>query len=114
MLYQTALVGSVIFCLLALPSLDDLTVGLADLAMMILLGVLMTVGHFLFTAAYRDAPASLLAPVNYLHLFWAGGLGWLAFGHLPDAWSLAGMALVCASGVAVAVRAYAARPAAEG
>ena len=82
--------------------------------MMILLGVLMTVGHFLFTAAYREAPASLLAPVNYLHLFWAGGLGWLVFGHLPDGWSLAGMALVCASGVAVAVRAYAAKPAAEG
>ena len=78
--------------------------------MMILLGVLMTVGHFLFTAAYREAPASLLAPVNYLHLFWAGGLGWLIFGHLPDGWSLAGMALVCASGVAVAVRAYAAKP----
>jgi drug/metabolite transporter (DMT)-like permease len=113
MLYQAALVGSVIFCLLALPSLDGLTVGAADLAMMVLLGALMTVGHFLFTAAYRDAPASLLAPINYLHLFWAGGLGWLAFGHLPDAWGLAGMALVCASGVAVAVRAYAARPAAE-
>ena len=114
MLYQAALVGSGIFCVLALPSLGNLTVGVADLAMMILLGVLMTVGHFLFTAAYREAPASLLAPVNYLHLFWAGGLGWLVFGHLPDGWSLAGMALVCASGVAVAVRAYAAKPAAEG
>ena len=68
--------------------------------MMALLGALATLGHFLFTAAYREAPASLL---NYLHLFWAGGLGWLIFGHLPDGWSLAGMALVCASGVVVAV-----------
>jgi drug/metabolite transporter (DMT)-like permease len=107
LLYQTALVGSGLFCLLALGSLDGLSVGAVDLAMMALLGALSTLGHFLFTAAYREAPASLLAPVNYLHLFWAGGLGWLIFGHLPDGWSLAGMALVCASGVMVAVAAYA-------
>lgn len=110
MLYQTALVGSVCFGLMALGSLDDLAVGWADLAMMSLLGALATLGHFLFTAAYRDAPASLLAPVNYLHLFWAGGLGWLIFGHLPDGWSLAGMALVCAAGALVAIWAYAAQP----
>jgi drug/metabolite transporter (DMT)-like permease len=97
MLYQTALVGSAFFGLLALGSLDDLAVGWTDFAMMSLLGALATLGHFLFTAAYREAPASLLAPVNYLHLFWAGGLGWLIFGHLPDGWSLAGMALVCAA-----------------
>ena len=109
MLYQTALVGSAVFSLLALGSLDGLAVSRADTAMMALLGALATLGHFLFTAAYREAPASLLAPVNYLHLFWAGGLGWLIFGHLPDGWSLAGMGLVCASGVVVAMWAYAGR-----
>lgn len=106
LLYQTALVGAVIFCVLSLGSLDDLAVGWIDFAMMLLLGTLMTIGHFLFTAAYREAPASLLAPINYLHLFWAGGLGWLVFGHLPDGWSLFGMALVCASGAVVAIWAY--------
>ena len=110
MLYQTALVGSVFFSLMALGSLDGLAVGPADLVMMALLGLLATIGHFLFTAAYREAPASLLAPVNYLHLFWAGGLGWLIFGHLPDSWSIAGMALVCASGAVVAIWAYTAKP----
>ena len=110
LLYQTALVGSVFFCLMALGSLGDLAVGWGDLSMMALLGALSTLGHFLFTAAYREAPASLLAPVNYLHLFWAGGLGWLIFGHLPDGWSLAGMALVCASGALVAAWAYAGKP----
>jgi drug/metabolite transporter (DMT)-like permease len=113
MLYQSALVGSVFFGLMALfpvmatGSLDGFAVGPADLAMMVLLGVLMTFGHFLFTAAYREAPASLLAPVNYLHLFWAGGLGWLILGHVPDGWSLIGMALVCASGAGIALWAYA-------
>ena len=109
MLYQTALVGSVFFGLMALGSLSGLSVSPADLAMMALLGALATLGHFLFTAAYREAPASLLAPVNYLHLFWAGGLGWLMFGHLPDGWSLAGMAMVCAAGAVVTVWAYVGR-----
>jgi drug/metabolite transporter (DMT)-like permease len=111
LLHQTALVGSVIFCVLAVGSLDGLRVGAVDLATMALLGVLTTVGHFLFTAAYRDAPASMLAPISYLHLFWAGGLGWLVFGHVPDSVSLVGMALVCASGGLVAGMAYLRRPA---
>ena len=106
LLYQTALVGAVIFCVMALGSLDGLAMNGTDFAMMLLLGTFMTIGHFMFTAAYREAPASLLAPINYLHVFWAGGLGLLIFGHLPDGWSLLGMALVCASGAIVAIRAY--------
>ncbi len=110
MLYHTALVGSVVFSIAALGSLVDLDIGVFDLAMMALLGAISMLGHFVFTAAYREAPASLLAPVNYLHLFWAGGFGWLIFGHVPDGWSLTGMALVCASGVVVAIWARRAKP----
>jgi drug/metabolite transporter (DMT)-like permease len=105
LLFHTALVGSVFFCIGAIGALDQLNIGAADLGLMIALGVLATVGHFLFTAAYREAPASLLAPVNYLHLVWAAALGVVIFGHWPDAISLAGMGLVCASGVANALRA---------
>lgn len=103
MLYQSSIVGSVCFGLWALGSLGGLSIGWADVAMMALLGVLATVGHFAFTAAYQYAPASLLAPVTYMHLFWAGGLGWLIFDHIPDRISLGGMALVCISGVIVAL-----------
>lgn len=103
MLFQTALVGSVFFSLGALGSLDQLDIAATDYGWMAVLGALAAAGHFLFTAAYREAPASLLAPVNYLHLVWAAGLGWVIFGHMPEAPSLAGMALVCASGVALAL-----------
>ena len=106
LLFQTALVGAVLFSVLALGSLKDLHVTAVDIGLMVALGALMTAGHFLFTAAYREAPASLLAPVNYLHLFWAAGLGWLVFGHLPDSWSLVGIALICAAGALVAGWAY--------
>ena len=106
MLFHTAWVGALIFCVLAIPSLDGFTPALSDAGLMTLLGALTTVGHFLFTAAYREAPASLLAPVNYLHLVWAGGLGWLVFAHVPDSWSLLGMAMVTAAGVAVALNSH--------
>ena len=105
MLFHTALIGSVFFCLSALPTLQSFAPSAIDIGLMLLLGALATVGHFLFTAAYREAPASLLAPVNYLHLAWAGGLGWLVFGHVPDWLSTSGMALVCLGGVAAAAQA---------
>ena len=106
MLFHTALIGSVFFCLAALPNLQGFAPGLFDIGLLLLLGALATLGHFLFTAAYREAPASLLAPVNYLHLAWAGGLGWLVFGHVPGWLSTAGMALVCLGGVAAAAQAH--------
>lgn len=106
MMFHTAWIGAAIFSLLSLPSLGSIAPSALDIGLMVLLGAVMTLGHFLFTAAYREAPASLLAPVNYLHLLWSSGLGWLVFGHLPDGWSLAGMALVAAAGAAVAVNTH--------
>jgi drug/metabolite transporter (DMT)-like permease len=107
LLYNTAIVGTVFFCILSIGALEGLSLGWTEIGFMALLGLLATLGHFLFTAAYREAPASLLAPINYLHLVWAGGLGLLVFGHLPDAVSLVGMALVCVAG---AVAAFTVRP----
>ena len=66
--------------------------------LLIAMGVFATVGHFLFTAAYRVAPVSLLTPVNYMHLAWAAFLGWLVFGHIPDTISLVGIILVALAG----------------
>ena len=77
MLFQTALVGSVFFCIGAVGSLHQLSMTTADFAGMALLGVLATLGHYLSTAKYREAPAPLLAPVSYLNLVWAVTLGWL-------------------------------------
>lgn len=69
----------------------------------------MTTGHYLFAAAYREAPASLIAPVNYMHLVWAAVLGWLVFAHVPNAISLIGMGLICVAGAAIAMRAFSTR-----
>lgn len=105
LLFWVTLMGAMVFGASALPHLAGPVPPLADLGMMGVLGVIFTAGHFLFGAAYREAPASLVAPVNYLHFVWAALMGWAVFGHVPDLWTVAGMALILASGVAIAVNA---------
>lgn len=106
MQFYTALVGTVVFTsMLPWTDLSVWPVG-AEVLPFLALGAFATLGHLLFTAAYREAPASLLAPVNYLHLVWAGLLGWLVFDHLPDQVTAFGMGLVTLSGGAVALRAH--------
>jgi drug/metabolite transporter (DMT)-like permease len=104
MLFFTALAGSIAFATLVPFSLGGPTPTPWQLALLLSLGVIGGLGHFLFTAAFRYAPASLLAPINYLQLVWAGLLGWLVFRHVPDALTLVGMAIVAASGAMVAIR----------
>lgn len=72
-----------------------------DWALMAAMGVLGGVGHFLLVQAYARAPASLLAPFPYLIIVWSGIFGYAAFGDVPDRWTLAGSALVVASGLYV-------------
>ncbi|MBP7000368.1 DMT family transporter [Amaricoccus sp.] len=111
LLFYTALVGAVA-CGLALPwSVGGPAPTATQLALFLWTGFVGGVGHYLFTAAHRYAPASFLAPVNYLQILWAGLLGWLVFGQVPDAISVAGMALVVAAGVAIALRSAARRSA---
>jgi len=106
LLFHTAWIGAVIFSVMAIPDLAGLAPAPADMGLMVLLGAAMTLGHFFFTAAYREAPASLVAPVNYLHLVWAGGLGFLVFGHIPEPLALVGIAMVTLAGAAVALNAH--------
>ncbi len=103
LLFHTALVGTLVFTALLPWSLGGAMPDILGASLMVVLGVLGTVAHLLFTAAYREAPASLLAPVNYLHIVWAAILGWLVFAHVPDGFALVGMAMIMASGMAVAV-----------
>lgn len=56
-------------------------------------------GHLMVAHAYRHAPASTLAPFQYVCLVWATLLGWAVFEHLPDRITFAGMALIAACGV---------------
>lgn len=77
--------------------------GLADLPWMLALGVLGALGHVLVVLAFARAPASVLAPMSYTQLLWAGLAGVLVFGDWPDGWTLLGAAVIAAGGVLVAL-----------
>lgn len=102
LMFHTALVGAVVFVILALVLPHEVLPGALDLGLMAVLGALATAGHLLFTAAYREAPAAILAPVNYMHIAFATLLGWLVFAQVPDAIGFAGMGAIAAAGIIAA------------
>lgn len=58
-----------------------------------------TIGHRLIIVAFSRAPASTLQPFTYLQVVWATAAGVVVFGHLPDGVTLAGAAVIVASGL---------------
>ena len=68
-------------------------------AMLVAVGILGAVGHFLLIRAHGLAPATLLAPFGYSQLVVVMVLGFLFFGELPDGIALAGIALIAGSGL---------------
>jgi drug/metabolite transporter (DMT)-like permease len=105
LMFHTALVGVVIFVALTVALGSETLPSVLDAGLMLALGALATAAHLLFTSAYREAPASTLAPVNYMHIAFATLLGWLVFQQLPDALGFTGMALIAAAGLLAAWRA---------
>ena len=105
MMFHTALVGVVVFLSLTILLGTETRPKAIDAGLMLALGALATVGHLLFTSAYREAPASTLAPVNYMHIAFATVLGALVFQQLPDTLGFAGMALIATAGLLSAWRA---------
>jgi len=87
----------------ALPASLPMLAALSPLQWAVLLstGISGALGHLLQIAAYRNAPASLLAPFGYLQIVSATTIGWLIWGDFPNALSWLGIAIVCGSGVTI-------------
>jgi len=64
------------------------------------LGVISTIAHMAIIVAFARAPASVLAPLNYLEIVSATLLSFVVFGTLPDAWTVIGAVLIMAIGYA--------------
>lgn len=67
---------------------------------LLLMGVAATVGHFLLILAYMRTPAATLTPYLYAQIAFAMLGGWIAFSHVPDRWSMAGVVLIAICGAA--------------
>jgi drug/metabolite transporter (DMT)-like permease len=69
-------------------------------ALLCLMGLMGTVGHFFLILAYQRAPASTLTPYLYAQIGFAMLGGFLVFGHVPDTTSLVGIGLIAVCGAA--------------
>jgi len=103
LLFYPAFVGTLMLTALLPWYGVDVAVAWTDVALIVGAGLLGTAGHFLFILAFQRAPASGLTPYTYVHLVWATLVGWIAFGSFPDAWTLAGMAVITGSGLLIAL-----------
>jgi drug/metabolite transporter (DMT)-like permease len=102
-LFYSNFVGSVA-ALPALPFVWTTPHEPIVIALMVLIGALGSVGHYLLIAAHRLASATVLAPFIYSQLIWAIAAGYLVFGQLPSEWTLIGAAIVIASGLYILYR----------
>jgi drug/metabolite transporter (DMT)-like permease len=71
----------------------------ADAGWIVFNGVSNAVGQYWWTRALHLAPASAVAPFNYLSLVWASILGFAIWGDLPTVSLVIGSAVVVASGL---------------
>lgn len=71
------------------------------LALMACLGL---AGGLLSIAAYKTAPAIIVAPMQYSQILWAMFYGWLFFGESVDANTTLGIVVIIASGVYIVLR----------
>jgi drug/metabolite transporter (DMT)-like permease len=99
--FYTGWVGTLLASL-ALPFVWAMPHNTGQWAGLLLMGTMGTVGHFLLILAFRRAPAATITPLLYSQIAFALFGGWLVFSHVPDAWSLAGMAMIACCGAAAA------------
>jgi drug/metabolite transporter (DMT)-like permease len=69
-------------------------------ALIVVVGLAASTGHFLFNMALKRVNASVVTPYLYTQMGFAALGGWLIFGRAPDTLSWLGMALVAACGIA--------------
>lgn len=85
---------------LALPLVWTSLPGWSLWAALCFMGLASTVGHFLLILAYQRAPAATLTPYLYGQIGFAMLGGWLVFSHVPDDWSMLGIATIAVCGAA--------------
>ena len=101
-LLYAAVVGAVVMSVIGPFGWRDPTA--ADWGLLMLVALAGSGAHFALIKALQLAPASALQPFNYSLFLWAVVVGFVGFGDLPDLWTIAGGAIVVASGLYVVRR----------
>ena len=95
--------GGLFYASLAMPFVWK-TPGLADWALFAAMGLISTLARTALVNSLRFAPASITAPFSYTQIVSATLIGLLVFGDFPDRWTITGAAILCLSGIFIAIR----------
>ena len=98
LLFYPCLCGAILMSIVVAFEHDDSWYPTSDLALFLGIGVMGSIGHWLFTRAFRLASASAIAPFTYVQLVFSTIAAWALFGTFPDAWALTGMVVIAGSG----------------
>jgi len=77
---------------------------LPQLGILLIMGVMGTVGHLTLTQALRVGEAAVVMPMDFSKLIWAAALGFLIFGELPGIFTWIGGFMIFASATYLALR----------
>jgi len=86
-----------VFCTIGLipgAILNWRTPTMDELFWLFLVAMLATAGHFMLTQAFRNAPISVVQPLNFLQLVWAALLDVTIFQQAIDPYVIAGGAII--------------------
>ena len=90
-------------CVVTLPYLivDYSPMTIAQLVILICAGIAAAGGQFSITAAYSYAPAREISVFDYTQIIFAALMGFIAFGNIPDKFSIIGYVIICSVSVAM-------------
>lgn len=101
-MFWSAVSGFVVLC--AIIPFHFVTPTPMQLVLSLGQGVLSSLGQWLVILSLRFTPVSTLAPYSYMQLLYMTAAGFLAFGALPDQWTLIGAGIIVCSGLYTAQR----------
>ncbi len=76
----------------------------ATWGLLVALGVLGTFAHLFMTWSLRFAPASTLAPMQYLEIPFGTAIGWIVFSDLPNGLAAIGICITVGAGLYIILR----------
>jgi drug/metabolite transporter (DMT)-like permease len=70
-----------------------------DAVLLVVIGLIGGCGQLLITSAFRNAPAAVIAPFDYVSMLYVSLIGYAVWGDVPDRALLIGAVIVIASGL---------------
>ncbi|MFT7530779.1 MAG: drug/metabolite transporter (DMT)-like permease [Gammaproteobacteria bacterium] len=102
MLFYPAFIGAILITPLAIGSWK--TPSMTHLSLMISIGGIAALAHFLIIVAYARCEASLVVPIAYFQIVIGITLGLVIFGDFPSPATWAGITVIVSSGLFISRR----------